>query len=298
MPNRFDFPKEWENISVPITTYKKFPPIFLDNLSLVVRHGGYAKINSSWHGRDHNIQVTKIFYILKGSGHLIVEGEHYFLESGNFYIVPEGHLHSFYITDDNIIEKYWFHVNVKTDSADLFNILNVPVCVTAANTKKATEICKNLSDCIYRMQSCNANQIPISLMLNEKSTLAILIEYIFNCFEEDTQKSQQSLSKDFAVIINYIDRNLCTDIKIEKLAELVNMHPNYFVSKFKKIYSQTPHQMILNKKIEKAKELLVFTKLSISHIANYLGYNDIYYFSAQFKKITHLSPSKYRADNS
>lgn len=295
MANRFNSPKEWNSKNKNIISYQKFPPTFLDNLSFIVRHGGYTKIDHTWNGENHNIQIAKIFYIINGVGHLEVENKHYTLESGYFYVIPEHFFHSFYIDKNDFIEKYWFHVNVNINNTDFFNISNLPICIKATDTAQAVELCKNLSDCISNMQTYkNTNEIPISLILNEKSCLSSLLCYIYKCFEKENIKLEESLEKNFGLIIKYIDRNICNNIRTEKLAELINMHPNYFISKFKNIYNQTPHQMILNKKIAKAKELLSLTELSISHIASFLGYNDVYYFSQQFKKITNLTPSQYR----
>ena len=54
----------------------------------------------------------------------------------------------------------------------------------------------------------------------------------------------------------------------------------------------TVEQYIIRQKIEKAKELLFYDELNLSQIANRLGYSSVAHLSAQFKKVTGLTPSE------
>jgi AraC-like DNA-binding protein len=56
----------------------------------------------------------------------------------------------------------------------------------------------------------------------------------------------------------------------------------------------TIEQYIIAQKIEKVKELLVYDELSLSEIAWRLGYSSVAHLSAQFKKVTGLTPSFYK----
>src|SRR5690606_9863107 len=62
----------------------------------------------------------------------------------------------------------------------------------------------------------------------------------------------------------------------------------------KRVVGLTPHQIIIDAKINRARFLLQESTHSISDIADELGYDNIHYFSLQFKKITGLSPTAYR----
>ena len=59
-------------------------------------------------------------------------------------------------------------------------------------------------------------------------------------------------------------------------------------------FERLTYDEIVNKKIQKAKELLADESLSIEQIAEQTGYNDYFYFTKVFKKNTGISPSKYR----
>ena len=76
-----------------------------------------------------------------------------------------------------------------------------------------------------------------------------------------------------------------------------SLHHDY--SYLSKLFSETEgitiEQFVISQKIEKVKELLVYDELSLSEIADKLGYSSVAYLSNQFKKITGFTPSYYRS---
>lgn len=97
-----------------------------------------------------------------------------------------------------------------------------------------------------------------------------------------------------AKIDRYIESNLAENITTMVLAELVGMSNYTFLNEFKKFTDDTPHQYILKKKLDAAKNLLQNSQQSIMTISHALGFTDSSHFSKFFKKNTGLSPSKYK----
>ena len=81
------------------------------------------------------------------------------------------------------------------------------------------------------------------------------------------------------------------------LAEICHLSHGYFIKKFYSVFGQTPHQYIINQKMELAKYLLVSTDEKIAKIAENVGYEDVGYFSYAFKKYFGKSPSFFRKAN-
>jgi len=69
---------------------------------------------------------------------------------------------------------------------------------------------------------------------------------------------------------------------------------SYLNDLFSSIEGKTIGQYITLQKIEKAKELLVYNQMSLAEIADALEYNSGQYLSAQFKKVTGLTPSRFK----
>ena len=60
------------------------------------------------------------------------------------------------------------------------------------------------------------------------------------------------------------------------------------------MYGTSPIKFVQNIRINKAKQLLIDENVSINKIAFECGYNDAFYFSRIFKKVTGVTPSEYR----
>lgn len=65
----------------------------------------------------------------------------------------------------------------------------------------------------------------------------------------------------------------------------------------KRAVGKTPHQLIIEAKIKRAKFLLIESDITVSDIADQLGYANVHYFSLQFKQITSASPSLFRLEH-
>lgn len=78
------------------------------------------------------------------------------------------------------------------------------------------------------------------------------------------------------------------------VAEYLNLTPSYLSDMLRSLTGQNAQQHIHNKLIEKAKELLSTTKLSVSEVAYALGFEYSQSFSKLFKQKTNLSPVEFR----
>jgi len=82
---------------------------------------------------------------------------------------------------------------------------------------------------------------------------------------------------------------------VQFFAEKLNLSPNYLSDMLRAITGQSTQQHIHNKLIEKAKEALSTTNLSVSEIAYQLGFEHPQSFSKLFKTKMNVSPLEYRA---
>jgi AraC family transcriptional regulator len=76
------------------------------------------------------------------------------------------------------------------------------------------------------------------------------------------------------------------------LSEELHYDYNYISNLFSSVEGTTLEQYIIAQKIERAKELLFYDELTLGEISQRLGYSSIAHLSAQFKKVTGLTPSE------
>ena len=111
----------------------------------------------------------------------------------------------------------------------------------------------------------------------------------------DDKKSQTvELIKDAIIeLVHYGDNGLKTNLS-DYLAS--KLHRDY--SALSKLFSETTNTTIekylIAQKIERVKELLAYDEFSLSEIAGMLNYSSVAHLSAQFKRVTGLSPSAYK----
>lgn len=87
----------------------------------------------------------------------------------------------------------------------------------------------------------------------------------------------------------------------EKLSTLISRQLHHDYSYLSKLFSEVEgvsiEQFMLQQKIERVKELIIYNELSISEIALQLGYSSTAHLSTQFKKLTGLTPTAFKNNN-
>lgn len=95
-------------------------------------------------------------------------------------------------------------------------------------------------------------------------------------------------------VIRLMQAHYMEDYNIDTYADYCSLSPGRFSHKFKEATGISPLQYFINIKLEKAKELLAFSDLNISEVAEQVGYHNPLYFSRQFSSHTGVSPNGYR----
>jgi len=125
-----------------------------------------------------------------------------------------------------------------------------------------------------------------------------LEELLLYLFQRDPAKLQslQIISKDHAdlQLKKVVESHIGLPITIEELAFLCNMSRSTFKRNFYRLYSTTPQQWLLERKLEKAGELLKFTDESPSRVYLKVGYKNHSSFSYAFRQYFGINPSEYQ----
>ena len=93
----------------------------------------------------------------------------------------------------------------------------------------------------------------------------------------------------------YIMQNYKKDISLDDVSREVDISPYYFSKLFKEATGDNFIEYLTNIRIDKAKELLDNTNLSMKEICVQVGYSNPNYFSRIFKKIVGVTPTEYKA---
>jgi|SRR5688572_4077984 len=92
-----------------------------------------------------------------------------------------------------------------------------------------------------------------------------------------------------------IDTRYTQPLDLDELARTANFSRYHFLRAFRRAFHTTPHEYLTRKRIERAKELLAQSELTVTEICFEVGFESLGSFSTLFHKLVGWSPSIYRA---
>jgi len=137
------------------------------------------------------------------------------------------------------------------------------------------ELLEDLSSEQERQFGIAMKKVGLELMENPK---AILIEKIKNVIVEMVHYSDEPLRVNFSIF----------------LSEKLGYDYTYLSNLFSVVVGTTIEHYIINHRIERVKELIVYNELSLTEISYLLNYSSVAHLSNQFKKVTGLTPSHFK----
>lgn len=100
--------------------------------------------------------------------------------------------------------------------------------------------------------------------------------------------------RDQQIVIDYLHSELDNRIDLDALAATVGMTATNFLPAFSAAFGTTPHQYLIEQRIERAKMLLSTTQDSVTDISATLGFSSPSHFATTFKQRIGVTPTAYR----
>ena len=129
-------------------------------------------------------------------------------------------------------------------------------------------------------------------------TLTEYLQTLKNIISKDLHKlrmvTQDKYAQPVSQAIQYIEKHYSNPLRLEDVAQSMNLNAVYLSSLFKKETNINFLEYVHNFRLNKAKILLKDNTLNISEVGNAVGYNDTRHFSKLFKKKYGVTPSDYR----
>ncbi|KRF43780.1 AraC family transcriptional regulator [Paenibacillus sp. Soil787] len=269
--------------------------IAVNNLALRVLWVFDKHTMPGWTDIRQTTDVHTFYWIAGGEGTFTDE-------EGESYRVRKGHL---------AYLKPGFRLNMKTDAENPVRILMVLTDIGYLPYRRrawgSVEPLSMLPFPFLRTftseQTKNVNEIFQSLIegwipgdqggtLLDQLKLLELIQFLHEIKEEEME--DRPAKEAFAHMKNYLETHYSANIKLSELADRFGISESYSRKMFLKQLQQTPKQYLQSIRVGHAKQLLVFTDMSMRDIAMACGYGDEFHFSKMFKSKTGNAPSVYR----
>jgi AraC family transcriptional regulator len=96
-------------------------------------------------------------------------------------------------------------------------------------------------------------------------------------------------------VVEYVEEHLDASASLDQLAAVARLSVYHFARQFKAATGLPPHQYVIARRVERAKELLqTGTDLSLAEVAAYAGFSDQSQFSHHFKRLIGVTPGQFR----
>jgi AraC family transcriptional regulator len=96
-------------------------------------------------------------------------------------------------------------------------------------------------------------------------------------------------------VVEYIEEHLDAGPTLEQMAAIARLSPNYFAWQFKRATGLPPHQYVIARRVERAKQLLqTGSDFSLAEVAAHAGFSDQSQFSHHFKRLIGVTPGQFR----
>lgn len=137
-------------------------------------------------------------------------------------------------------------------------------------------------------------ELTLSIGVEKKSTLSTELQN--SGFSLINDRKSQLIEQMKTLVVDRIHHS-SDDLDVkwpDHISQKLHLDYKYLSSLFSSVESITFEQYIINQKIERIKELLVYDELTLSGIAFKLNYSSVAYLSNQFKKVTGMTPSQFK----
>lgn len=279
----------------------------IDSFRPMLLKAGIARHNADWNWKNVYSPFFRIYYVTDGNASIQVDGKTYQLEHNKIYVIPAFTLHSTFCSEQ--FAHYYIHLyEDNTLNNSLFAEYDIPVCIEGnEQTRRLFERIVELNPELSLAESNpltydNSEGLQLSILHNRQRSFRTQLEtrslmyLIILELLKHSQKREMNHDARITKVLELIARNPSTNYTTTELASIACLSTEHFIRLFRKTVRYTPIQYVNNKRMERAQILLATSNISVNQIAAKLGFHDVSYFVKSFKKLTGMTPAKYKSE--
>lgn len=275
-----------------MTTFFQPPERPFHNINYTLTTACHHLVNQDqWGDKKFVPYLNKFYLFTEGDLSFQINDESFTATKGDILLLPLHTCQSYY-ANSTYFDHYYCHFLMSTDyhSLDLLDLIRCPYKLSLSDEDYAWFV--NKMDELVTLYHGEVSYLQIMKCYDLFNRM--IMTYVKKCGDEIRNIEPKAYLTQMLEVMDYIKQNTHRQITVEEMANVLHLHPNYFIRLFKKHYGMAPIKYINTVKIKMACEHLLQGEDSISYIATSLGYTDIYYFSKLFKKHTGMSPTEFR----
>ncbi|MGI9256485.1 MAG: AraC family transcriptional regulator [Salinispira sp.] len=240
--------------------------------------------------RPFGFPVFQWIQTTKGSGILEINGKIHEIDNSAGMLLYPNEAHSYHAVDD-----YWYVHWISFGGHNVPDMLNyIEMKETGVYQLshhstievlilKALQILKS-TDSLHRL---DGSSVVYSILLS-------FLKYL----EKNTRIGHSSAIRRLQPALDLIEKELDKPLSLNDMARAVGITPQYFCELFKLIVDQRPMEYLNQRRVDKAKELMIRNpKIKIHDISRQVGFHSDSYFGTVFRRFEGTSPRNFRFFN-
>lgn len=246
-----------------------------------------AKYGGDWHSVPHTHNHLELFYIVGGKGQFRIQDQLYPVNANNLVIINPNVTH----TEVSLNAQPLEYIVLGIEGIELATSENTNGQFNILDHFESVEISGCLRNILREMEQKNTGYEDVC-----QAYMEILIIRLMRNTSLAVPAEPQMISgnRQCAAVKRYIDLHFKEALTLDQLAEDAHMNKYYLSHAFKREYGVSPINYMIGKRIEESKYLLAETDLSMSQIAQLLGFSSLSYFSQVFRRTQAVTPMAYR----
>ena len=246
-----------------------------------------SRYGGDWHSVPHTHSHTELFFIVSGKGQFLIEDRIFPVDVNNLVIINPNVSH----TEDSLNAQPLEYIVLGIEGIELATSENSNGRFCILDHYESAEISSCLRNILREMELKNTGYEDICQAYME----ILIIRLMRNTSLAVPADPQVNLgNRQCAAVRRYIDLHFKEALTLEQLAEDAHMSKYYLSHSFKREYGVSPINYMISRRVEESKYLLAETDLSMSQIAQLLGFSSLSYFSQVFRRTQGTSPMEYR----
>lgn len=249
-----------------------------------------AAYGGDWHSVPHTHNHVELFFIVGGKGQFLIEDRAYAVNTNDLVIINPNVTH----TEVSLSAQPLEYIVLGIEGIEL---------ATGANSDGQFCILDHFESAEF--SSCLRNILRETELEQPgyedvcQAYMEILIIRLMRSTALSVPAEPQTITgnRQCAAVRRYIDLHFKEPLTLEQLAEEAHMNKYYLAHAFKREYGVSPISYMISRRVEESKYLLAETDLSMSQIAQLLGFSSLSYFSQVFRRTQSLTPMEYRQSN-
>lgn len=247
-----------------------------------------SRYGGDWHSVPHTHNHMELFFIVGGKGQFLINDQLHPVDANNLVIINPNILH----TEVSLNAQPLEYIVLGVEGVELAanNTSDVPFNIL--DRHESVEISGCLRNILREMEQKNTGYEDVC-----QAYMEILIIRLMRTTALAVPSEPQAIStnRQCAAVRRFIDLHFKEPLTLEQLAEEGHMNKYYLSHAFKREYGISPINYMISRRIEESKYLLAETDLSMSQIAQLLGFSSLSYFSQVFRRSQEISPKEYRS---